>query len=96
MFYTGYRWVVKNQDLKMWWRINQLCQVMGMETLCASGITSWLMDLYENGVITAEDTDGVPMEWGSEEACRTVIEKIARREGVGDILVEARLHDQQA
>jgi len=86
MFYTGFRWVVKNKDLKTWWRVNQLCQSYGMETLCASGITSWLMDLYENGIITAEDTDGVPMEWGSEEACRTVIEKIARREGFGELL----------
>jgi aldehyde:ferredoxin oxidoreductase len=88
MFYTGFRWVVKNKDLKQWWRVNQLCQRYGMETLCASGITAWLMDLYENGIINASDTDGVPMEWGSEEACTTVIEKIARREGFGELLAD--------
>jgi aldehyde:ferredoxin oxidoreductase len=53
MFYTGFRWVVKNKNLKTWWKLNQLCQRYGMETLSASGITAWLMDLYERGIITA-------------------------------------------
>jgi aldehyde:ferredoxin oxidoreductase len=41
------------------------------------------MLLYQEGIITAADTDGVPMEWGSEEAIMTVIEKIATGEGFG-------------
>jgi aldehyde:ferredoxin oxidoreductase len=86
--YMGFKWLVKNKDLKVWWRLNQLCQRYGMEVLSTAGITAWLMDLYENGIITAADTDGVPMEWGSEEACRTVIEKMARREGFGELLIE--------
>ncbi|UCG84405.1 MAG: hypothetical protein JSW38_06210 [Dehalococcoidia bacterium] len=86
--YMGFRWLVKNKDLKVWWRLNQLCQRYGMELLSTSGMTAWLMDLYENGIISASDTDGVPIEWGSEEACRTVIEKIARREGFGELLID--------
>jgi aldehyde:ferredoxin oxidoreductase len=86
--YAGFRWVVKNKDLASWWRLNQLCQRYGLEVYSTAGMTAWLMDLYENGVITAADTDGVPMEWGSEEACRTVIEKIARKEGFGEILID--------
>jgi aldehyde:ferredoxin oxidoreductase len=88
MFYTGFRWVVKIKDLRVWWRLNQLCQRYGMETLSASGITAWLMDLYEKGIITAADTDGVPMEWGSEKACTTAIEKMAKREGFGQLLAD--------
>jgi aldehyde:ferredoxin oxidoreductase len=86
--YMGFRWVVKNKDLKVWWRLNQLCQRYGMELLSTAGMTAWLMDLYQNGIISASDTDGVPMEWGSEEACMTVIEKIARREGFGELLAD--------
>ncbi len=86
--YAGFHWVVKNKDLKVWWRLNQLCQRYGMDLYSTAGMTAWLMDLYENGIITAADTDGVPMEWGSEEACRTVIEKIARKEGFGELLVD--------
>jgi len=29
-----------------------------------AALTSWLMKLHEEGIITAEDTDGIPMEWG--------------------------------
>lgn len=88
MFYTGFRWVVKIKDLRVWYRLNQLCQRYGLETLSASGITAWLMDLFERGIITAADTDGVPMEWGSEVACRTAIEKMAKREGFGALLAD--------
>jgi len=88
MLYTGFRWAIKNKDLKFWWRCSQLCQRYGMEIVAATGMTAWLMDLYEKGIITAADTDGVPMEWGSEEACLTVIEKIARREGFGELLAD--------
>jgi len=86
--YITFRWLLKNKDLKIWWRLNQLCQRYGMEAISTAGIAAWLMDLYEKGIITAADTDGVPMEWGSEEACRTVIEKIARREGFGELLAD--------
>ena len=86
--YAGFRWVVKSKDLKFWWKCNQLCQRYGMEAISAAGITAWLMDLYEKGIITAADTDGVPMEWGSEEACLTVIEKMARRQGFGELLAD--------
>lgn len=88
MWYTGFRYAVKNKDLKVFWRVNGLCQRYGMETLCATGITAWLMDLYEKGIITAADTDGIPMEWGSEEACRAVVEKTAKREGFGEMLAD--------
>lgn len=86
--YAGFHWVVKNKDQKLWWKCHQLCQRYGMEINDAAGITSWLMDLYEKGIITAADTDGIPMEWGSEKACITAIEKMAKREGFGELLAD--------
>jgi len=95
MLHIGFHWHVKNLDLKIWWRTSQLAQRYGMEIVSIAGITSWLMDLYERGVITAADTDGVPMEWGSEEACMAVIEKTARREGFGELLADGIIHAAQ-
>jgi aldehyde:ferredoxin oxidoreductase len=54
-------------------------------------IIAWLMVLHENGTITEADTDGIPMQWGSPEAIRGLTEKIARRQGIGDILAEGIL-----
>jgi aldehyde:ferredoxin oxidoreductase len=46
------------------------------------------MELYENGIITAKDTDGIPMVWGSSEAVLGIFNKIIKREGIGDLLAE--------
>lgn len=88
MYYTSFRYAVKNMDLKVFWRVSTLAQRYGMDALCITGITTWLMDLYEKGIITAADTDGIPMEWGSEAAMRAVVEKTAKREGFGEMLAD--------
>jgi aldehyde:ferredoxin oxidoreductase len=46
------------------------------------------MLLYEKGIITDKDTDGIPMERGSREALIQTIHKTAKREGFGDILAD--------
>jgi aldehyde:ferredoxin oxidoreductase len=49
------------------------------------------MILHENGIISEEDTDGIPMKWGSPKAIRSMLDKIVFREGIGDILAEGML-----
>ena len=44
------------------------------------------MELYENGVITDADTDGVPLEFGNAEALTIMAEKTGRYEGFGRML----------
>jgi aldehyde:ferredoxin oxidoreductase len=54
--------------------------------------TGWLvafvMDCFDRGIITTKDTDGLEMAWGNVEATRTLLRKIAVREGFGDLLAE--------
>jgi aldehyde:ferredoxin oxidoreductase len=64
------------------------CQRYGLDAISTGGLITWLMRLYENGIITEKDTDGIPMEWGSPRAIIGMVEKIAHREGIGDILAE--------
>jgi len=54
-------------------------------------IIAWLMELYENGIITAKDTDGIPMEWGSKEAILGMLKKMVYREGFGNVLADGIL-----
>ena len=49
---------------------------------------SWLIECYERGLITREQTDGLEMTWGNVEAVRAMLHKIARREGFGNFLAE--------
>ena len=63
----------------------------GIDAVTAIALIAWLMELYENGIITAKDTDGIPMVWGSKEAILGMFQKIINREGIGDILAEGIL-----
>ena len=65
-----------------------LCQKYGLDAISTGGLITWLMRLHENGIITERDTDGVPMNWGSPQAIIAMIEKIAHRQGIGDILAD--------
>jgi aldehyde:ferredoxin oxidoreductase len=64
------------------------CQKYGLDAISTGGLITWLMTLYEKGIITEEDTDGIPMKWGSPQAIIGMVEKIARRQGIGGILAE--------
>ena len=46
------------------------------------------MECYEKGIITKEDTGGLALEFGNKEVLLKLIEMIAKREGIGDILAE--------
>jgi aldehyde:ferredoxin oxidoreductase len=46
------------------------------------------MELFQRGILTKDDTDGVELKWGDHQAVLDLIEKIAAREGLGRILGE--------
>ena len=63
-----------------------LCQKYGLDAISTAGLITWLMRLYEKRIINEGDTDGIPMDWGSPRAILATIEKIAHRQGIGDVL----------
>jgi aldehyde:ferredoxin oxidoreductase len=61
---------------------------LGLETNEAGWVIGWVMDCYGRGILTREDTGGLEMTWGNVETTRAMVRKIARREGIGDLLAE--------
>lgn len=61
---------------------------LGLDSVSVGTILGFVMDLYENGVITSADLDGIEAKWGNTEAMIALQQKIAKREGVGNILAE--------
>ncbi len=86
--YDCFTGTVSNPDMRLNYEATILCQKGGIDIVQVSGIIAWLMELYQRGIITEKDTDGIPMEWGSREAIIDIIKKIIQREGIGDILAE--------
>jgi aldehyde:ferredoxin oxidoreductase len=69
-----------------------LCDRYGLDTISAGSSIALAYLLYERGYITAADTGGMPLRWGDIEPAQTLLEKIARREGFGDILADGVQH----
>jgi aldehyde:ferredoxin oxidoreductase len=49
------------------------------------------MECYEKGLIDKVKTGGIEMNWGNVEAARSMLQKIAHREGFGDVLAEGAM-----
>jgi len=67
---------------------NALCNMYGMDTISCGATISWAMECWAEGKITAEDTGGIELEYGSAEAMVKMTELIAKKEGFGKILAE--------
>ncbi|RMG97662.1 MAG: aldehyde:ferredoxin oxidoreductase [Chloroflexi bacterium] len=67
---------------------NQLCNQYGVDTISCGATLSWAMDCYTHGVFTAEEMDGIALEYGNAEAMIAMLEKTLRREGFGDYLAD--------
>lgn len=82
---------VGNTDLDLGLECSLWAQRYGVDSVTSMMIIGWLMELYEKGVITTKDTDGIPMEWGSPQAIMGMFRKIVHREGFGDVLADSML-----
>lgn len=67
---------------------DRLCDDLGMDTISAGQSIGFAYELYEKGIITKEDTDGLELVYGNIEPVPRLIEMIARREGFGNVLAE--------
>jgi aldehyde:ferredoxin oxidoreductase len=63
-----------------------LCEQYGLDSVSVARYVAFPIDLYQNGILTRQDTDGMHLEWANPEVAFSLIEKIARREGIGDVL----------
>ena len=67
---------------------NALCDYYGIDTISTGVSIAFLFELFERGIVSPSDTDGLALEWGNTEAAYSLIEKIGRREGIGHLLGE--------
>jgi len=66
----------------------RLCDELGVDTISTGNIVAATIEGYEKGIVSLSDLDGEEIAWGDEDAILGLIQKIASREGVGDILAD--------
>lgn len=71
--------------------LNQEVDRLGMDLNETGWVIAWVIECYEKGLFTKKDTDGLEMTWGNVEAVRSMIQKIAYRQGFGEVLAEGAM-----
>jgi aldehyde:ferredoxin oxidoreductase len=67
-------------------KASKICDTYGFDTINAGACVSMVMEAFESGRLSLDDTDGIKASFGNDEALLQILEKIGRREGLGDIL----------
>lgn len=70
---------------------NQLCNMYGLDTISCGATIAFAMECYEKGIVNDSDTDGIELKFGNSKAVPDLVEKIAKRQGFGDLLAEGSL-----
>jgi len=88
--------VIGVDDFKVGFRIYNLINRYGLDVVSTTNIISFLMELYQRGIITEKDTDGIPIIRGDEKAIISTIHKIGKQEGFGQLFKEGLVKGARA
>jgi aldehyde:ferredoxin oxidoreductase len=70
----------------------RLCNHYGIDGISTGVTIGFAMDLYEHGILTKEDTDGLDLRFGNHEALIEMVKKIGTRESwLGNVLAEGTM-----
>jgi aldehyde:ferredoxin oxidoreductase len=68
-------------------KCHELCNRYGIDAFTTGVLIAFAIELYERGIISQQDTGGIELKWDANTTLM-LIDKITRREGIGDILAE--------
>lgn len=77
-----------NDSLAVLAKANELCNKYAMDTISTGVTIAFAMECYEKGLLTSKDTDGLDISWGNGDVMLQLIDKIAKRQGIGNLLAE--------
>ena len=69
-------------------KASKICDTFGFDTINAGACISMVMEAFESGKLTLEDTSGIKLSFGNNNALLKTLEMIGNREGLGDILAK--------
>ncbi len=75
-------------DLKAVCKANELCNKYSIDAISTGVSIGFAMECYESGILNDDDTNGIKLNFGNAEAVVRLVEMVAKREGLGDILAE--------
>lgn len=61
---------------------------LGLCGIQTGNVMGFAAELFQRGILTKNDLDGIELKWGNADAFAKLAKKIALRDGVGDLLAE--------
>ncbi|MDH5733755.1 MAG: aldehyde ferredoxin oxidoreductase [Candidatus Bathyarchaeota archaeon] len=68
--------------------LSSIVDDLGLCGIQTGNVLGFAAELFQRGILTKPDLDGIELEWGNTEAFADLAKKIASREGIGDLLAE--------
>jgi aldehyde:ferredoxin oxidoreductase len=68
--------------------MSSLIDDLGLCGIQTGNVLGFAAELFQRGILSKDDLDGIELKWGDAEAFASLAKKIAFREGVGDLLAE--------
>ncbi len=82
---------IDNTNLESTIAADQMCDDLGLDTISTGNCIGFTYELYEKGILTKQDTDGLELSYGNHSAMIALIKKIAQREGIGNLLADGTM-----
>lgn len=82
-------------DLAVIVKANALANDLGLDTISLGGTIAFAMECFEAGLLTEQDTDGLRLNFGNAASMLKLVELIAHRQGIGDLLADGSLRAAQ-
>ncbi|MHA1688022.1 MAG: aldehyde ferredoxin oxidoreductase family protein [Promethearchaeota archaeon] len=89
---AGFGSMILNNNLHSIVLANYLCNDLGVDTISTSSLIAFLYSLFNEGILNRKNVDGLDLSWGNHESMLKLIEKIAYRQDIGDILAQGSNH----
>jgi aldehyde:ferredoxin oxidoreductase len=75
-------------DLNAITMANYRCNEYGLDTISTGATIAFAMECYQKGILKDDQTGGIALEFGNPDLLVDLVEQIAKREGIGDLLAE--------
>ena len=82
---------ILNNNLEGVAYLNKMLDLYGIDTISGGNTIALAFYLFNEKKIKADDLDGITPEWGDIDSALQLMERIAKREGIGDIMAEGSL-----
>ncbi len=80
--------LILNNDLDALAYLTKQLDLLGVDAITGGSIIAFAFYLFNEGKITKDDLDGIAPKWGDVDAAGVLLDKIANREGIGNLMAE--------